>query len=218
MKQIENRGEALGISKLLMRENAGAAVARYVIEKFSPLPDEHIVIVCGTGNNVGDSLACARHRAGLPASVEVFLLGSREQVKTAEAKPNLEIILRIKSLESCDTDSANFSQQLEKSINKSDIIIDTIFGTGVRGNIKEPYALAIRLLNQSKAYREAVELPSGLDPATGNAHDLCVKAHTTITFHAVKKGLIGNKEIVGEFFVPPNRNFSRCRILALKVS
>ena len=56
MKQIENRGEALGISKLLLRENAGAAVARYVIEKFSPLPDEHIVIVCGTGIMVETAL------------------------------------------------------------------------------------------------------------------------------------------------------------------
>ena len=213
MKQIEKRGEALGISKLLMMENAGAAVARYVIERFSPLTDKHIVIVCGTGNNGGDGFVCARHLAALPASLEVVLLGSRDQVKTAEAKPNLEIILRMKSLESYDADSANFSQQFEKSINKSDIITDAIFGTGVRGDIKEPYASTIRLLNQSKAYRVAIDLPSGLDPATGYAPDPCVKANTTITFHASKKGLMGNREIVGELVVapigiPPDAEFS----------
>jgi NAD(P)H-hydrate epimerase len=203
MKQIEDRGEAFGVSKLLMMENAGAAVARYVVGKFSPISAKHIVIVCGTGNNGGDGLVCARHLAGLPASLSVFLLGKREQVKTAEAKPNLETILRMRSLQFYDATSTNFSKRLEESIKKASIVIDAIFGTGVKGSIKEPHASAIRIINESKAYRIAVDIPSGLDPTTGNVHDLCIKAHATITFHAVKKGLVGKKEVVGELIVAP---------------
>jgi len=203
MRRIEDRGEALGISKLLMMENAGAAVARYIVEKFSPLSDKHIVVVCGTGNNGGDGLVCARHLAGLPASLNVFLLGNIEQVKTAEAKPNLEIILHMHSLQFYDGTSTNFSQQLEKSIKKASVVIDAIFGTGVKGSIKEPHASAIRMINESKAYRVAVDIPSGLDPATGIAHDLCIEAHATITFHSVKKGLVGKKKTVGELVVAP---------------
>ena len=203
MKQIEDRGEAFGVSKLLMMENAGAAVARYIVEKFSPLSDKHIVVVCGTGNNGGDGLVCARHLAGLPASLSVFLLGNREQVKTAEAKPNLEIILHMRSLQFYEATSTNFSLQFEESIKKASVVIDAIFGTGVKGSTKEPHASAIRMINESKAHRVAVDIPSGLDPETGNVHDLCIKAHTTITFHAVKKGLVGKKEIVGELVVAP---------------
>lgn len=202
MRQIEDRGEALGISKLLMMENAGAALARYIIQKFSPLSDKRIVVVCGTGNNGGDGFVCARHLAGL-SGLSVFLLGSREQVRTAEARPNLEVILRMRSLQFYDASKANFSKQLEKSIKQADIIVDAIFGTGVKGVIKEPHTSAIRMINRSKAYKIAVDIPSGLDPSTGNVHDLCVKAHATITFHAVKKGLVGKKEIVGELVVVP---------------
>lgn len=203
MKQIEDRGEALGISKLLMMENAGAAIARYIIRKFSPLSDKRIVVVCGTGNNGGDGLVCARHLAGLSQSLNVFLLGNSGQVKTAEAKPNLEIILRMQSLQFYDTSETDFSQQLEKSIKQADIIVDAIFGTGVKGIIKEPHASAIRMINASKAYMIAVDIPSGLDPSTGNVHELCIKAHVTITFHAIKKGLVGKKEIVGELILAP---------------
>jgi len=203
MKQIEDKGEAFGVPKLLMMENAGAAVARYVVEKFSPISTKHIVIVCGTGNNGGDGFVCARHLAGLPAGLSVFLLGNVEQVKTAEAKPNLEIILRVRSLKFYNPTSTNFSQQLEESIKKASIIIDAIFGTGVKGTIRELHASAIRMINESKAYRVAVDIPSGLDPATGKVHDSCIKAHATITFHAAKKGLVGKKEVVGELIVAP---------------
>ncbi|MBM3897015.1 MAG: NAD(P)H-hydrate epimerase [Thaumarchaeota archaeon] len=203
MMRIEDRGEALGISKLLMMENAGAAVAQYITQKFIPFSNKHIVVVCGTGNNGGDGLVCARHLAGLLQGLDVFLLGDREQVKTAEAKVNLEIILRMKSLKLYDTNSTNFSWQLKKSLTKASIIVDAIFGTGVKGAIKEPHVSAIRMINESKGYKIAVDIPSGLDPLTGIVGDSCVKAQTTITFHAAKKGLVGKKEIVGELIVAP---------------
>lgn len=202
MKQIEERGEEIGVPKLLMMENAGAAVARYIIDKFSPLANKQIVVVCGTGNNGGDGFVCARHLAGL-ASVSVFLLGSREQVKTVEGKTNLDIIMHMKSVHFYDAKATNFLKRIREAIEEADIIVDAIFGTGVKGSIKEPHASAIVMINASPAYKVAVDIPSGLDPATGRVHDLCVKAHVTITFHAIKKGLVGSEEIAGELLVVP---------------
>ena len=51
---------------------------------------------------------------------------------------------------------------------KPDIIVDGILGTGISGEIKEPYASAINFINSTECYKFAVDVPSGLDPQTGN--------------------------------------------------
>ncbi len=203
MRRIEEHAEALGISRLIMMENAGSAVARFIVEKFSPLSNKRIAIICGTGNNGGDGLVCLRHLAGLPLQVDAFLLGIREQVKTVEARTNLEIILHIKSMKFYDANAENFSCRISDSIGKADVIVDAIFGTGVKGGIREPHASVIEMINASKAFKVAVDIPSGLDPDTGEAHAQAVRANTTITFHKIKKGLLDNQDFTGELIVVP---------------
>lgn len=203
MRRIEEKAEALGISRLLMMENAGSAVAHFIVEKFSPLSNKRIVIVCGTGNNGGDGLVCLRHLAGLPLQVDAFLLGTREQVKTVEARTNLEIMLHMKSIRFYDANAEDFSGRINYSIGKADVIVDAIFGTGVKGGIREPHASVIEMINASKAFKVAVDIPSGLDPDTGKVHAQAVRANTTITFHKMKKGLLDNQDFTGELIVVP---------------
>lgn len=203
MRRIEEKAEVLGISRLLMMENAGSAVAHFIVEKFSPLSNKRVVIICGTGNNGGDGLACLRHLAGLPLQMDAFLLGTREQVKTIEARTNLEIILHLKSIKFYDVNAEDFSGRISDSIDKGDIIVDAIFGTGVKGDIREPHASVIEMINASKAFKVAVDIPSGLDPNTGEVHAQAVRANATITFHKMKKGLLGNQDFAGELIVVP---------------
>jgi len=95
------------------------------------------------------------------------------------------------------------SREIIRLINNADIIIDGIFGTGIKGIIGEPHSSAIDAINRSKAYKVAVDVPSGLDPDTGKIHDKCVRADATITFHRMKKGLPSKKSICGEIIVEP---------------
>jgi len=85
---------------------------------------------------------------------------------------------------------------------KPDVIIDALLGTGVRGRIREPESSAIDLINESGAFVLAVDVPSGLNPDTGEC-DKAVHADLTVTFHRAKPGLLKNesKSYVGELVV-----------------
>ena len=54
------------------------------------------------------------------------------------------------------------------NLDKFDIIVDGILGTGISGEIREPHASAITFINKSNAFKVAVDVPSGVDPDTGN--------------------------------------------------
>ena len=72
---------------------------------------------------------------------------------------------------------------------KPDIIIDGILGTGITGEIREPYASAINYINATDCYKFAVDVPSGLDPQTGNTANIFTKCDMTVTFHKMKEGI-----------------------------
>ena len=84
---------------------------------------------------------------------------------------------------------------------EADIIIDGILGTGISGQIREPYSSAINFINNSNTYKLAVDVPSGLDPDTGNTANIVVKANLTVTFHKMKKGMQKRNDLCGEIIV-----------------
>lgn len=200
MREIEERAERLGVSRLLLMENAGKAVADF-IAKMDPAGMK-VVVVSGTGNNGGDGFVVARHMAAYGSLVKVFLLGADEDVKTKEASCNLKIIKGMKrSVEIFRLPEASFMEKLKQEIFSADIIVDAIFGTGIRGQLREPHASIIEMINSSKAFKLAVDVPSGLDPLTGEVCGKAVKADATVTFHCAKKGLLLREDLVGELVV-----------------
>ena len=82
-----------------------------------------------------------------------------------------------------------------------DIIFDGILGTGISGEIREPQASAITFINKSNAFKLAVDVPSGVDPDTGNKNSPHVIADITVTFHRMKVGMPKAKDVCGEIFV-----------------
>lgn len=200
MRAIEERAERLGVSRLLLMENAGKAVADF-IAKMDP-GGMKVVVVSGTGNNGGDGFVVARHMAAYGSLVKVFLLGTDDDVKTVEASHNLKIIKEMRrSVELFRLSDESFRENLKQSLSEADIIIDAIFGTGIKGQLKEPHASVINMINASKAFKLAVDVPSGLDPLTGDVCGGAVKADATVTFHCAKKGLFAREDLVGELIV-----------------
>jgi hydroxyethylthiazole kinase-like uncharacterized protein yjeF len=135
--------------------------------------------------------------------VKVILLTIPEKIRTREASENWEALAGTKAeLHAVDGRAA----LLEDSsiIADADVIVVAIFGTGVEGGVvKEPYATAISLVNASKGVRVAVDLPSGIDPATGAASIPSVRADVTVALHLPKVGLRGRPEFTGEVVVVP---------------
>ena len=153
-----------------------------------------IVILCGPGNNGGDGLVMARHLVGHGANVTVIILGTQEKIKTEESKWNFSILQKMQSVELLTGDSFTIDF-------RPDLIIDGILGTGITGDIREPYASAINYINESNCFKFAVDVPSGLDPQTGETANICTKCDMTVTFHKMKKGIPKRKDLTGEIFV-----------------
>jgi NAD(P)H-hydrate epimerase len=210
MYSIENNGEKIiGMKKLIMMENAGAKIAEFLLNSFnySNLIDKKIVFICGLGNNGGDAIVASRHISAYLSSkismtdnnLVLILLGKPEQIKTYESKTNWNIIEKIESIKKIFFNNDN-KKEIEMEIQKSDIIIDGLLGTGIKGKIKDPYSDIIDFINKqkSKSFILAVDIPSGLNPDTGEITDKSIKADVTITFHRIKQGLLKNKEQSGK--------------------
>ena len=194
MYQIENKGHDMGFLKKFMMENAGAAAVRRLLEKFGSVKSKNIVIFIGMGNNGGDGQFMARHLGGHGANATVILLGTPEKIKTEESKWNWSILEKMKSVQLIIGNSFEIDFQ-------PDVIIDGILGTGITGEIREPYASAINYINETNCFKFAVDVPSGLDPQTGEIANIYTKCDMTVTFHKMKQGIPKRKDLTGEVFV-----------------
>jgi len=201
MMQIEENGHQMGFLRKFMMENAGAATVKRIVEKYSSVwsidPNyKKILVFAGLGNNGGDGLVIARHLAGYGVNVTVFLLGEPDNIRSEECSWNWSLLEKMKSVKLLTGGNLEDLNNLE-----FEIIIDGILGTGISGEIREPQASAITYINKSNAFKLAVDVPSGVDPDTGNKNSPHVTADMTVTFHRMKVGMPKRKDVCGEIFV-----------------
>jgi len=199
-RAMDENAEFLGISRLQLMENAGKGVVES-LQKRVPIQGKKVLIVSYTGNKGGDGFVVARHIAYFGAHVDLILLSKPDQISTEEARKNFIIIERLS--DSVSLYVAPTSQDLislREKFDSADVIIDAMLGTGARGEPKEPINTALELCNKSGAYRVAIDVPTGVDPATGAVSKNAFKAHLTVTHHRPKLGLLGSaaKEVSGE--------------------
>lgn len=177
MKQLEDN---CGISKLQLMENAGKGIYKTLKERFPNLKDKRILVVAYHGNNGGDGFVAARYLCE-EAETDILFIGDEEKFKE-EAKINfkrMENNERIQLL--IDLEQTDFEDY--------DIVIDAILGAGTSGEIKESIASVIDEINNSTAFKVAVDIPSGINPDTGESANKAINADLIITFHDIKQGL-----------------------------
>ena len=196
MMQIEENGHQMGFLRKFMMENAGAAAVKRLVEKFDGIKSKNILVFAGLGNNGGDGLVIARHLAGYGSNVTVFLLGEPDNIRSEECSWNWNLLEKMKSVKLLTGGNLEHFNNLE-----FDIIIDGILGTGISGEIREPHSSVITFINKSNAFKLAVDVPSGMDPDTGNKNSPHVIANITITFHRMKVGMPKRTDVCGEIFV-----------------
>jgi ADP-dependent NAD(P)H-hydrate dehydratase / NAD(P)H-hydrate epimerase len=188
MRRADRRTiEDVGLPGPVLMENAGAAVARLVEERF---PDRRrIVVVCGRGNNGGDGFVVSRRLLGRGA--ETLLLGASDGVK-GDARIHLLAFERSggRVLEVEDGEAWAAARTI---VEGADLIVDAVLGTGLSS---APSGLAAEAIAAILARHEAgvpvvaVDLPSGLPSDTGVVEWPCVRATVTVTFGAPKRGLV----------------------------
>lgn len=200
MRRAERESWQRGMTVELLMENAGRGIANEIGISFGPLPGVRIVVVCGVGNNGGDGFVTARYLAQAGASVTVILLAKPADIKTNEAKDNW---VRLSNVERLILSSAEELRKHGGIINDAAVVVDAIFGTGIHGTVREPAATAIRMINESLAKKVSVDIPSGLDPGTGEVSAPTVMADMTATLHMKKVGFKGNGRYTGRVVVIP---------------
>ncbi|MDD5613870.1 MAG: NAD(P)H-hydrate epimerase [Candidatus Omnitrophica bacterium] len=184
----------IGIPRIVLMENAGRAVAELIGLNFKKKP--HVAAISGGGYNGGDAMVAVRHLTLSGFKVESFISGGIEKAKdetVMQARILQGLGIRVKEIVS-DKDI----KILERGIKRSDLIIDGLLGAGLKGEVREPNRTIIGLINNSGKNVVSVDIPSGLDGDTARVCGVCVKADHTVTFQAVKKGMLK----------PPGRYYS----------
>jgi len=204
----------LGISGVVLMENAGRSCAELIKEKLGNVANPKVCIFCGTGNNGGDGYVIARHLLKDRYKVSVIIVGDSSKIK-GDAKINLDILKRLgQPIERLDIQKDNIPSRVKDFASGADMLVDAIFGTGLSGQLSNEYRQLIENINAHGRPVLAVDIPSGLDCDTGQPLGAAVKAAYTVTFVAVKKGFTSANAApyTGEIFVasigvePANKN------------
>ncbi|MCI0353289.1 MAG: NAD(P)H-hydrate dehydratase [Acidobacteriales bacterium] len=178
-----------GVPSLTLMENAGSAVAEFVLEEYPEA--KRVTVVCGKGNNGGDGFVAARklHEAG--KQVMVFLLADPAELKGDAAEMFRKLPLKAITIRSEDDLNRVLKRDevLERPYFDGDVLIDAILGSGFRPPLEGLYKEAIWAIRYSPAEIVSVDVPSGADADAFNidCHAAAiVNAGAVVTFTAAK--------------------------------
>ncbi|MBU7014107.1 MAG: NAD(P)H-hydrate dehydratase [Theionarchaea archaeon] len=157
-----------GMDTLQLMENAGRSVAEEIENRYSH--GNSIGIFCGRGNNGGDGFVAARFLAERN-DVSVYLVGSPADIQTEEARKNYSI------LKNARVEITIILDTKDMKVLKHDIVVDALLGTGIRGELREPYKTLVKKINGSSAAKVSVDIPTGYGTTTQVAADLVISMH-----------------------------------------
>lgn len=187
----------LKIPGIVLMENAAIKVVENInIEKF-----HSFTVVCGVGNNGGDGFAAARHLLIKGKVVQVFLVGSEEKLSD-DCRTNFNILKNIHINIKC-VKNLEDAYELRDSIEKSDVTIDAIFGTGLSRQIEEIYDTVITIINENSSHTISIDVPSGFNSDRGIPMGNCIRANKTISFQMYKQGFLnyGSDKYTGRIII-----------------
>jgi len=183
MQAVDARAVQQGLDSFALMQQASQAVAdevQAVLEQVSVKPNcppIFVLVLAGPGNNGGDGLCAAAFLKQAGVDVRVLRLG-----KAPSPGSDADKALLLLDEECLSPDSPSLSE----AIVTATVIVDALFGAGLTRAFDPLIAHLIDAVNESKALRIAVDVPSGLDGNTHRAFSPCVRAHRTVTFFRFK--------------------------------
>jgi len=187
MQELDRKAmEAYKIPGIVLMENAGRGAAEVISNAFPDIRNKRIAIIAGKGNNGGDGFVIARHLLNHGISVKIFLLTDPKALR-GDSEINYHIFSRMKG-EVVPVPSSKDYQKLKRDLERFDLLVDGIFGTGLDAEVRGYYREVIDHLNTLQKPIVAIDIPSGLDANTGKPLGTAIRASLTVTFGLPKVG------------------------------
>ena len=171
--------EGTGYPPVLLMEHAAQAVAETLLRMTHA--GARATFVCGGGNNGGDGFAAARLWLARGGRAQVVALQDISAL-SGDARLNAQL------LSGMGAEILTGVDALLDLESPGEAVVDAIFGTGLTRDVRGDYALAVDWINRSGVPVLAVDIPSGVDGATGEIRGCAVRATETVTFHRPKYG------------------------------
>lgn len=172
---IASEQHAIAAATLMAR--AGAAALTCIQHQWPEA--EHILIVCGSGNNAGDGYELARQALEKKYHVAVIEIGNTDKMSQQTFDARQALLMTGIEI-----------QRFEGTMTDADVIVDCLLGTGLDREVTGLYAQVIESINNSESTAVlSLDIPSGIDADSGHALGLAVKASATISFIGLNIGL-----------------------------
>ncbi len=171
--------ERFGVPSLTLMENAGGAVADYVLSRYAAA--DRIVVFCGKGNNGGDGFVAARRLYERGKKVQVILLADAADLRGDAAA----MFSKLPSPAIAVHSSEELRSERVRASLEADVCLDAVLGTGFKPPVSGLYAEAIAVMNASRVPVIAVDIPSGADAdGMGPQAGTIARADAIVTFTA----------------------------------
>src|ERR1700756_2058652 len=179
MREIDrSTSERFGVPSLTLMENAGSAVAEFVLSKYPQA--KRVGIICGKGNNGGDGFVTARKLIEAGREVIVLLLAEPGDLRGDSCE-------MFKGMRHAPTIGKSHDELAgtRRLLNEQQLLVDAILGTGFRPPVSGLYAEAIAAINAAGLPVVAVDIPSGADADVMGAQTGAIaRADAIVTFTA----------------------------------
>ncbi len=172
MGRADQLAVAAGVQSFKLMENAGAAVAEAVLQRY---PEGQVLILCGPGNNGGDGFVAAKKLKDQGRTVRVALFGQRDRLQGDAAF-------------FADLWNGPVEQARPDGMHGAAVIVDALLGAGLDRDVEGALREIIEAINGAHARVVAVDVPSGIDGGSGQERGVSVKADITVTFFRLKPG------------------------------
>ena len=189
VREVDNFAiNELKIPSIVLMENASLEIFKFTeFRSGRALIPKKIAFICGKGNNGGDGYAAARHFFVNGYDVIVLKIGDEDGM-SEDCKTNFVILRNLsKTEDGISIIDFNSIKDLSK-INGFPVIFDAMLGSGTEGELREPYKSIVEEINKYKAFKVAIDIPTGLNADKGYAENAFM-ADLTITLGELKPGL-----------------------------
>lgn len=192
----------IGLGGPVLMENAGRAVYAAIEPELTP--GKQVMVIIGKGNNGGDGFVVARLLMDSEVCVSTWLVADPQKI-TGDAAYHMNAYLTCGgTIFQVKDDPKRFARQLERS----ELIVDALLGTGVHGAPYPEYGEVIKQINHSSAEVVSIDLPSGV-PANGESFTHpAVAADRTLTLECPK---------LAQFVLPAARSFGAVQVLPIGI-
>ncbi len=168
------------IPSFVLMENAGRSAAE-IVKKFAQKNNlKKIIVFCGPGKNGADGFVLARY-------LYIWNFKTKVIIFVDETNYRNEILQNYMILKKLGVIIEMFNiEKIKKEITKYDIVVDAIFGIGLKRKVEAEYKDAIDLINRTKKIVFSIDIPSGIQSDTAEILGCCIKADYTLTMGFLK--------------------------------